>query len=217
MKSSFWITPFCHRHRNKILASAVLPLGLITGAVSVLGQAVISPPPAVSNIPPAFPQPTVTESVPAAPAPEVSPFQWGFVTAHPHLSYRFLYGDGIQSTPGVQTKTSINSISLGVLFNVGSHWTLDYTPTQTYYSNAAFKDTLDHSLRLLGSTTYENWSFQLGQTFTKSSQPLIETGQQTDEKDYATNATLGYRFNEKVQLDTNLSYVARFTSVYPDS
>jgi hypothetical protein len=217
MKSSFSITSLVRCQRNKILAVAILPLGMTTAAVTVMGQAVISPPSAVANTPPAFPQPPPTESTPPNPAAEGSPFQWGFVTAHPHLSYRFLYGDGIQSTPGQQTKTSINMISLGVLFNVGSHWTLDYTPTQTYYSSAVFKDTLDHSVRILGATSYDNWSFQFGQSFTTSSTPLIETGQQTSEDDYSTSATLGYHFNDRFQLDTNLGYRARYTAVFPDS
>ncbi len=107
-------------------------------------------------------------------------------------------------------------ISPGLLFNIGTRWTLDYTPTQTYYSSALFKDTLDHSLRLLGATNYENWSFQMAQSFTTSSTPLIETGRQTNEDDYTTAATLGYRFNERAQLDTNLSYAARFTTTFPD-
>ncbi len=217
MKSSSWIAPFARRHRNKIIAVAVLPLGLITGTLSVRGQAVISPPPAVANTPPASPQPAPTDSTPPNPSAGGSPFQWGFVTAHPHFLYRFLYGDGIQAAPGQQTKTSINTISLGVLFNVGSHWTVDYTPTQTYYSSAAFKDTLDHSVRILGATSFDNWSFQLGQTFTTSSAPLIETGRQTKEEDYSTNATLGYHFNDRVQADTNLSYQVRNTTIFPDS
>ncbi len=217
MKSSFWIAPFARCRRNKIVALAVLPLGMIMGTVSVMGQAVISPPPAVANTPPAFPQPAPSDSTPPNPSAAGSPFQWGFVTAHPHFSYRFLYGDGLQATPGQQTKTSINTISLGILFNIGTHWTVDYTPTQTYYSSVAFKDTLDHSVRILGATSYDNWSFQLSQAFTTSSAPLIETGRQTNEDDYSTHATLGYHFNDRVQADTNLSYQVRNTTIFPDS
>ena len=217
MKLPLWNPPRLPCVRSKLTPAAVLVFGLFLGTLDVRGQAVFSPPTPIDNTPPAFPQAPQNDSAPATPQAASSPFQWGFVTAHPHMSYRYLYGNGIQSTPGNQTKTSINAISLGVLLNVGSHWTLDYTPTQTYYSDRAFKDTFDQSVRLLGATTYENWSFQLAQSYSSTDTPLIETGQQTSEDDYSTNATAGYHFNERVQLDTNLSYVARYTTVYPDS
>jgi len=205
------------RNRN-ILFKTLLLLGLsLAGGIEARAQSVILPPTAVPNTPPAAAaQAPATESTPPS-LGAGSPFQWGIISLHPHLFYRLLYGDGLQSAPGQQLKTTINSISLGVLANIGTHWTLDYTPTQTYYSNDAFKDTLDHSVRLLGGTTYENWSFNLSQTYTSTFTPLIETGQQTGEDNYGTMASAGYHLNDKVQLDTNLAYQARFTSIFPDS
>lgn len=217
MKLPLWIAPLIAWFRSTLAPIAVLSFGIFLIHTNVRGQAIIPSPTPIDNTPPAFPQPPQNDSTPAAPAASSSPFQWGFVTAHPHLSYRYIYGNGIQSNPGNQANTSVNSVSLGVLLNVGTHWTIDYTPTQTYYSDPAFKDTLDHSVRILGATTYDNWSFQFAQSFTSSDTPLIETGQQTSEDDYATNATVGYHFNDRFQLDTNLSYVARYTTIYPDS
>lgn len=196
----------------------LLALGLLLASgVTALGQSVILPPTAVSNTPLAVSaQNPPSDSTPPSLSAN-SPLQWGFVSLHPHFFYRFLYGDGLQSNPGTQIKTSINSFSPGVLANIGTRWTVDYTPTKTYYSDKSFEDTLDHSFRLLGGTTYENWAFNVSQTFNSSSTPLIETGRQTSEDAYSTALGVDYRFNDRVQLDSTLSYQARFTTIFPDS
>src|SRR5580692_5063043 len=41
-------------------------------------------------------------------------FQYGPVQLHPHLDYRLLYGNGIQSAPGDQQKTFIQEVSPGI-------------------------------------------------------------------------------------------------------
>jgi len=215
MKSSLWTLPQNLSNRPASIVYAAAAIALVFGSPATYAQPVVSGPTQVSNTPPAAVQPDSSESAPRISASSL--FQWGFVTAHPHLSYRYLYGDGLQSSPGVQKKTSISTVTPGVLFNIGTHWTLDYSPTQTYYSDSSFTDTLDHSVRILGSTNYEDWSFRLSQSFATSDTPLIETGRQTKEDSYATMATLGYHFSNKVQLDTNLNYTARFTTVFPDS
>lgn len=215
MKSSLWTLPQNISNRPARIVYATVAIAFVFGTPAIYAQPVVSGPTQVSNTPPAAVQPDSSESAPRVSASSL--FQWGFVTAHPHLSYRYLYGDGLQSSPGVQKKTSINSISPGVLFNIGTHWTLDYSPTQTYYSDSAFKDTLDHSVRILGLTSYDDWSFSLSQSFTTTDTPLIETGRQTKENGYTTAATLGYHFNNQLQLDTNFGYTARFTTMFPDS
>jgi hypothetical protein len=185
-------------------------------ALTAMAQPVVSPPPAVSYVPAALPQAPVSDS--ALPTLwGTAPFQWGVVSLHPHFSYRFLYGDGIQASPSQQSTTSVHTISPGVLLNIGTHWTLDYTPTQTYYSNPVFKDTLDHAVSLLGGTSFQNWTLQFSQTYASSSAPLIETGRQTSEDNYGTAASAAYRFGNQMQLDTSLSYQARFSTAFPDS
>jgi hypothetical protein len=139
------------------------------------------------------------------------------VTLHPHFLYRFLYGNGIQANPGQQSKTSINAFSPGVLMNIGTHWTLDYTPTKTFYSDPAFRNTLEHAASLLGGTSYQDWTLQVSQTYVSSSAPLIETGQQTKEDLYGTMASADYHFSKQMQLDTTFNYQARFSAAYPDS
>jgi hypothetical protein len=67
------------------------------------------------------------------------PLQLGPITLHPHLDYQLSYGNGLQSSPGQPHNTIANQVSPGILFDLGEHWTLDYTPTLIYYSSSSFQ------------------------------------------------------------------------------
>src|SRR3984957_10782977 len=139
------------------------------------------------------------------------PFQYGPLIARPHLSYQFIYATGIQSSPGTNQNTVINEFSPGILFDLGTHWTLDYTPTLVYYQNHNFKNEFDNSVTLTGGTSYENWVFGVSQNYVSSSSPEAETGTQTDQESYSTALTASYAFNSKFSLDMsadqNFSFV----------
>jgi hypothetical protein len=133
------------------------------------------------------------------------PIQWGPVTVHPHLDYQFLYGNGIQSSPGQQQDTIVQRVSPGVLLNLGDHWTLDYTPTLNFYSSSHFRNTLDHSVQLGWGTAYDDWFFSGSQSYASSSDPNVETAAQTDRETYSTAFNASYQFNDKISLDMGLS------------
>jgi hypothetical protein len=153
------------------------------------------------------------EAAPSA-SSERPPFQWGLVSLRPDLNYRLLYGDGIQSAPGQQLKTAINAVSLGLLFGIGDHWTLDYTPTKTFYSNKAFRDTFDNAVLLNGGTTFEEWVFGLTGSFGTSSPSLVETGTQTKQKTWSGTASVGYHLNSRLFLDTSVSQNNQTTDAF---
>jgi len=136
-----------------------------------------------------------------APLPEQSLLQWGPVGFYPHFLYRFLYGDGVPAQPGEHFATAINEVYPGILLKLGQHWQLDYTPSLRYYSSSHFQDTTDHSVALNGGTTYENWTFGLSQRYATTSQPLIETGAQTDLETYDTAINAACQFNTKTSLE----------------
>ncbi len=181
----------------------VLGFGRVAGAQPVLAQ------PPETPITPAAVQELQTNQIGFIPPmetganalPENQPFKWGEITLRPHLSYRVLYGDGIQSTPGQQKTTVVQEISPGLLFELGRHWTLDYTPTWRLYSSDQFRDGLDHNVILTGGTAYEDWILGVSQSYAATSAPLIETGTQTDQEIYATALTASYRFNSKMSVD----------------
>jgi hypothetical protein len=130
---------------------------------------------------------------------------WGPIDIHPHLLYTFLDGNGIQATPGHQSKTVINTVAPGFLLNLGAHWSIDYTPTFSFYSSSAFKNTTDESVTLRGDWTYEDWVLGLSQNYVSSTQPLIETGRQTDTEAYATALNASYQMGSKFSLQLGLN------------
>jgi len=179
-------------------------------ATRALGQGVLAPPPIdFSGIAPTA-RTTGTnqpgEMPPQAPpAPESPLLQLGPVQMRPHLLYRFLYGDGIQARPGDQVKTAINEIYPGIFLGLGSHWVLDYTPTLRYYSSDKFRDTLDHAVALNGASTYNRWNVGFSQSYTTSSQPLVETGSQTDQEMFLTALNATYQINSALSLELGAS------------
>lgn len=172
-------------------------------------QQVLAPPPEVPVIPSAQQQ-FQTNQVGYIPAAELipgetPPLQWGPMDLRPHANYHLSYGNGIQSAPGQRLDSVVNEISPGWLFDLGRHWSLDYTPTWRFYSNNQLRDTLDHNVRLAGWTAYEDWVLGLSQGYATSSAPLVETGTQTFQETYSTALTASYLFNSKVSVDLAVS------------
>lgn len=151
---------------------------------------------------------------PAVAAVSAQPLaQWGPVGVRPHVFYSLSYGNGLQALPGQQSDTLINEIDPGVLFQVGDHWTLDYTPTLRYYSSRLFKDTFDNSVVLAGTTTYRDWTFGLSQSYVSSSEPIVEAAAQLDTETYATAVTATYQISTPLSLqlaaNQNFQYLAQ--------
>jgi hypothetical protein len=182
---------------------------LLALSFAARAQQVIVPAPSYPVTPPAVQEiqadneMTVFENVPSG-AQETQPFQFGIFNFRPHPFYRFLYGTGILSSTNQAGSTVINQFSPGFLLEIGRHWTLDYTPTWTFYSSSRFHDSLDHSVTLTGGTSYEDWTLGLSQGFTLSSDPLVETATQTSQETYSTAINASYQFNNKMSADLGL-------------
>jgi hypothetical protein len=192
--------------RRALLCLAVM-------APEAMAQNVLTPPPSVSATPPAVQQYQDSNPMQVFSPSEIIPYflsftprlQWGPVAAHPHLDYQFLYGNGINSSPGQRQDTIVQQLSPGVLFNVGAHWTLDYTPTLNFYSSRNFQNTVDHSVQLAWGSGYGDWFFSGSQSCVFSSDPNVETAAQTDQQTYSTALNGSYQINSKVSLDLGLS------------
>lgn len=152
----------------------------------------------------------------AAVAPS-SPLQWGPFNVRPHVVYRILYSNGLQATPGHPTSTAINSFSPGLLAELGTHWTFDYTPTWNEYSSRDFRDTLDHAAKLVWGTAYEEWVLHASQDYNRSTSPQIQTGQQTRETDYLTNLDVSYQFAGDLISQSVLKRSLRFVEGFNDT
>jgi hypothetical protein len=185
--------------------------GLLAGGWVAEAQPVVGPLPE-TQVPPDFerqlqaaqgapPQSalfaTATTELPAS----STPFQWGSWDLRPHLSYGFTYGDGIQATPGHPMNTVIQDVAPGIFADLGTHWTVDYTPTWTFYSSHAFHNSLDHAANLAGATEYQGWVFQLTQSYATSHAPLVETGTQTGQQTDSTSLDAKHRLGSELSFE----------------
>jgi hypothetical protein len=201
--------------RNLQPAFVLTLLGVLLFS-QVKAQNILAPAPENPATPPAVQEyqtsemDVFTSELPESVEQESEPFRLGMLNFRPHPYYRFLYGTGIQAAPGQQYSTVLNQISPGFLLEIGGHWSLDYTPTWNLYSNSHFRDALDHSVNLSGVTAYGDWTFGILQSCIISSDPLAETGEQTDLETYSTALKASYQFNSKfstdLEADQNLAY-----------
>jgi hypothetical protein len=192
------------------LAAALVSLMPIGAA---LAQDVISTPPQAPVLPPAVKEQQNNNPMQVFAPPEAapaSPFQWGHLTAHPHVDYQVSYGNGIQSAPGQQQNTVVQQVSPGVLFNLGDHWILDYTPTLVFYSSSSFQNTVNQSVQLGWGTVYGDWFFNGSQSYVSTSNPDVATAAQTDQETYSTAFDAVYQFNDKMSLNVGLNQIFNY-------
>jgi hypothetical protein len=186
-------------------------------------QTVVAPVSQVSTTPAALqdilgvkPDESSLDSVLATIATE-PPIDIGPVKLLPHFFYRVLYGNGIQPMPGHPLKTAVNSFSPGLLTDFGRAWTFDYTPTWNVYSNSQFKNGTDQEATLKGVAVVDQWTLQFSQDYLSSTQPLVETGMQTSEKDYDTAFSASRELTPGMILDTSFAQDLRYVVGYPES
>jgi hypothetical protein len=139
-------------------------------------------------------------------------FDLGPVQLRPHLFYQFSYGNGIQPQPGHQTATAVNELASGMLVDIGPHWHLDYTPTMRFYSSKEFRDGTDHAVSLTWGTGFSAWVLGLSQSYLFSTQPLVETGSQTETETYSTTLNAVCQLNSKVSIDFAVNQNFRFVN-----
>ncbi len=136
-----------------------------------------------------------------APPQLANGFPLGPVTIHPHPLYQFLYGNGIESSPGEEQNTIVQEFSPGVLFDIGPHWALDYTPTLIFYSSSQFRNAVEESVLLSWGSTYGAWFLSGSQSYVSTSEPSGEIGGQTEEDAYSTTLSASYKIKGKLSLD----------------
>jgi hypothetical protein len=145
------------------------------------------------------------------------PLQWGPVTAHPQVTYEFLYGTGVNTAPGQSQNTIVQTLSPGILLNLGEHWTIDYTPSLVFYSSSGFRNVVNQSVNLGWGTSYGgDWLLTGSQSFTDTSNPSTATAAQTDQQTYITAFAATHQINDRISLNLgfnqDLSYVGNTSS-----
>jgi hypothetical protein len=188
----------------------LLLLGFLAGITGAMAQGVLTPPSSTYERPAASLSLSTNQSAanpllatPAGPSPGL--FQLGPLDFHPHLLYRFIYGDGIPATPTNRFKTVIQEVSPGVLIDYGEHWSLNYTPTLRFYSDHHFADGTDELVALQGRAGYQDWGFSLSQTYSSTVAPYLETEglaqQENDTTVLQVTRQLGSHWSAQLGLD----------------
>jgi len=135
---------------------------------------------------------------------------WGPFRFYPQLSYSFTYGNGLQAQPGLNSTTAINTFGADLLVRIGDRWTVDYSPTESIYSNPNFRNTFNQSAALKGVTSYRDWTFNFSQSFVDSTYPLVETGTQVEQVAYVTAFNAAWQMNGQLSLQLGLNQNFRF-------
>jgi len=191
---------------------AVLPC-LLFAIIPASAQNIITPPPQTRALPSAVQERQDSNPMQVFASQETAPtmpLQLGPVIMHPHLDYQLLYGSGIESSPGQRQNSVIQQFSPGVLFNLGDHWTLDYTPTLYFYSSSNLRNNVNESAQLGWGTAYNDWFFSGSQSYGSSSSPNAETAAQTDQEIYSTMFNASYQFNDKMSLDMGFNQIFNY-------
>jgi hypothetical protein len=143
-------------------------------------------------------------------------FQTGRVEFRPHLAYSGSYEDGLLFRPGLAQNSYLDTFAPGLLVNIGETWSVDYTPSFTYYSNPAFRDTLNHSAVGRGHIAFRDFSFEGEQAYTYQSAPLVETGRQTDTEVVTSSLNASHPFSPKFLIRGSVQQKLTFVSTMPD-
>ena len=205
MKSKKTVSWRFTREKTRTLIRTLL-LGVVVLNRNAKAQYALAPTPQPPDTTPlAMQQANEMDVFATPPQTEAEPLKWGGLTLRPHPFYQFLSADGIQSNTNQIANTTIQTISPGALLQIGSHWSLDYSPLWTIYSNNQFSDTFGQAAKLEGGTVYEDWVLGLIQTYTDTSSPSVVTATQTRQETYGTALNGSYTMNSKMSLDVALN------------
>jgi hypothetical protein len=127
--------------------------------------------------------------------------RWADVHVRTHVTYQFLDGNGVQSSPGQSGDVISHTLNPGITIGLGPHWTLDYEPSLVFYSTGRFQNSFNQSISLIGGTTYENWRLGLSQGYSMSDQPQVQTASQTSMQSYSVGLSASYDFNNNWSLE----------------
>ena len=205
MKSKKNVLTHFNDKNTRVLIRALL-VGFFALDRQAQAQSILAPgPQPPTETPPAMQQANEMDVFATVPQTEAEPLKWGPLTLRPHPYYQFLDADGLQSGTNNSVHSVIQTISAGVLLQVGSHWALDYSPLWLFYSNREFSNTFGQTASLMGGTTYNDWALGLSQSYSDSSSPTAATASQTRTISYATALNGSYAMNSKMSLDLTLN------------
>lgn len=195
-------------HSRRRLAWASIGLAVLVseaGAQAVFTAPSALPAPTLPRAGLGGPKPVSYSSINSAFANLAPLAKWASVSFRPMLSYSFQYGDGFLRVPGEPVNSTIQTLGWGFQFELGKHWSLDYSGTRIWNSSRLLADYTSHRATLSGRLTRDDWTLGVFQSYSTSQQTRVETGQQTPEENYTTGGNVSYQVGPRSLIDFQVS------------
>ena len=135
---------------------------------------------------------------------------------NPSLTYSLQYGDGLASAVGTEENTVVQQLTPSVYIVFAEKTNLTYSPSFTWYSSDAYDSTVSHTASASTAWRFGEAGLSLGQNYTRTNAPLIETGVQTKQETWATNFDARYPLGERTSLNGGLGRSVRNTDAFTD-
>lgn len=149
-------------------------------------------------------------------ARESTPLQMGPFLFRPGITYSYTDADNLLRGFGDSENSVIERISASLAFEYRELWSLNYTPSWTYYSNDRFEDNDAHSVNLSTDFALQDWGMGFSQTYNTSNGSLIETGSQTEQDLWGTTLSASRQLNSAWYLDLSTDQDLRSTKRFSD-
>lgn len=141
---------------------------------------------------------------PFASTPQTPPFKWAGIGFHPQATYRRSFADGMKVRPGgPSANTYLTTYSPSLSLELGQKWSANLSQSWNQYSNPAFNDSTAELASLSGAFEVGEWDLEISQSFTSSTEVLVETGQQTHQEISQTRLSGSRRLSNKASLSLN--------------
>ena len=134
----------------------------------------------------------------------------------PRASYSIQYGNNLPSIRGEREDSYVQKVLLGFGLRFAERFSLSYSPSYTWYSAAQMEDQISHQASL--SAGWQTGQFGLGltQSYTATSEPLVETGAQTYQESWGTTLSAGTAISDTASADVVISQQIRNTDAFAD-
>lgn len=208
---------FIMSYRRRIYSICLFCVGMMLAPVTQIAQVSSSAPAAAQFSSPDSRPYTGTSALMTDPADGLEAVGGMMAFFNPSLRYGYQYGDGIPSSPGRQVKTSVHRLSASMAIRLAERFIFTYSPSRVWYSSDVLEDSTDHYVDLSASGMTGDWRIGFRQIYSDTASPLLETGRQTRQKLWGTDASVGIpigpRTNLEIGLGQNLRSTQDFTNI----
>jgi len=100
-------------------------------------------------------------------------------------------------------------VTLGLLTELGTSWSLDAATTRSIYSSRLLVDSFDNSATLEGKRSLGDWTLGASGSYASNSPIVVETGGQNDEETTRVAADVAYKLGDKASFDVTVAWSLR--------